>query len=73
VLVKAAKEIHAILTETLVCFLSARAKDLLAPSSKGEGNTHGTGTSLTSNQSSSHKAKKWWGYTSNVIPVMLYQ
>jgi len=27
---KAPKEIHAILTETLVCFLSGRAKDLSA-------------------------------------------
>jgi len=28
---KAAKEIHAILTETFACFLRGRAKDLLAP------------------------------------------
>jgi len=28
---KAPKEIHAILTETLVCFLPGRAKDLSAP------------------------------------------
>jgi len=28
---KAAKEIHAILTETLACFLPARSKDLSAP------------------------------------------
>jgi len=28
---KAPKEIHAILTETLACFLSGRAKDLSAP------------------------------------------
>ena len=28
---KALKEIHAILTETLVCFLPGRAKDLSAP------------------------------------------
>ena len=28
---KAPKEIHAILTETLACFLPGRAKDLLAP------------------------------------------
>jgi len=28
---KALKEIHAILTETLACFLPARAKDLSAP------------------------------------------
>ena len=28
---KAPKEIHAILTETLACFLPARAKDLSAP------------------------------------------
>jgi len=28
---KAPKEIHATLTETLTCFLSARAKDLSAP------------------------------------------
>jgi len=29
---KAPKEIHAILTETLACFLPCRAKDLSAPS-----------------------------------------
>ena len=28
---KASKEIHAILTETLACFVSGRAKDLSAP------------------------------------------
>jgi len=28
---KAPKEIHAIVTETLVCYLPARAKDLSAP------------------------------------------
>jgi len=28
---KASKEIHALLTETLVCFLSGRTKDLSAP------------------------------------------
>jgi len=31
---KAPKEIHAILTETLPCFLSVRAKDLSAPASR---------------------------------------
>jgi len=35
---KAPKEIHAILTETLVCFLPVRAKDLSAPASRRQQN-----------------------------------
>jgi hypothetical protein len=38
---KALKEIHAILTETLACFLSGRAKDLSATPTYSESESNG--------------------------------